>query len=291
MIFEKRIRQSLMILVLGLGACGIVDSETEQSEYAHMVGDLMSGFSDGLVAGGFSALVAKRPVDRSNTVARSILNGSVFQSSQPLSANCSSVALSACATGSGNGIQTRSFSNCGYGGFTFNGDITYKHSGADCVMNPTESVARTPNYTVTGRRGYTLYVYGAAPAQTITRSAVNTYTFSSNEITRSFTDTTGTAVLEFTSKTTTAVTATHNTTTGERTVTGGVIVVNDLTNAETCTFTPTNVKWDSSCSCPVSGFWEASCSGGSAKIKFDGCGAADFTYGDSSTTVGLDHCF
>ena len=279
-----------MILCFGfsLGGCGVSGEDSNQSEYAYMVGDLMSAFDDALVSGG--VLTLAQPARKA--VFSNFLPASIFDkaAAEPLATSCDDVALSTCATGSGNGLQSRSYNGCTNNSLTFSGDVNYIHSGVDCVLSPAESVDRTPNFTVTGRRGYSLYVYGESPAQTITRTGANAYTFSSGAITRAFTDTEGTTVLEFSSQTSSDLTITKSST--GRTVTGGELQVSNLDGTESCALTPTSVKWDTtSCRCPVSGYWSGTCDGGNVKIKFDGCGVAEFTYDDTETTLNLDRCF
>jgi hypothetical protein len=283
----------LLGLILSLSSCGLGGEDSNESEYAYMVGDLMEGFEDALLAGGVVTFSPSISSSMQQPLVDSFLPTSFkINEAEPLATDCEDVALSSCGTGTGFGVQSRNYSNCSYNGLTFGGGVTFRHSGLDCVLSITESLDRTPNFTVTGRRGYSLYVYGTEPAQTITRTGALTYTFESNAITRSFADTEGTTVLEFSSEVSSPITITKSNSTTALTVTGGEIQISNLDGTDTCALEPHSVKWDSSgCRCPVSGYWSGNCTLGAAKVKFNGCGVADFTYDGETTTLNLDRCF
>jgi hypothetical protein len=51
------------------------------------------------------------------------------------------------------------------------------------------------------------------------------------------------------------------------------------------------VSWTSSCNCPSSGSWSGSCSdGNSFSISITGCGSANLTLGEESSSVLFDRC-
>ncbi len=97
-------------------------------------------------------------------------------------------------------------------------------------------------------------------------------------------------LLDFTTTTTAEITVT-GTKRSNRVLDGGELkVVNNRTDAS-CTFTPDNVKWSSTCNCATSGSWSGTCSNGTdVDLEITGCGTGDLTIEGDTFEVKFDHC-
>jgi hypothetical protein len=288
---RKFLRFGILVLATGLSACGaFLSDESDESEFAQHVGDLMASFDEGsgTSTGSFGLVAAVRKQNLPALLSAKVLG---FPEARTLATDCEDVAFSACTLVGADYIRTRDFGGCTTsGGYTVTGDVTLDFSHVGCTMNVGgRSVTRTPNILIEGRRGATLEIYGTSPAQSITVGGG--YTFTSNSIRRVFSTPTDGTILDFTTETTQDIVLTGSTRTA-RAVTSGEITVTNEVSAETCVFTPSNLGWSSDCRCPTSGRWTGTCSvGGSAYVSFDGCGSASFFYGGDSEGVSLDRCY
>ncbi len=286
------------MLLATLIACGEAVEEGDETEFAHMLSDMMASIDEasGESDGEFGALM--RTPRRQSMLSFLPKLQALFER-EPLATNCSAVEFSACSTGASPYVRQRELEDCQNGGFTYTGDVTLKFNTIGCALNIGSIVNRRPNILVEGRRGSNLTISGPEGVETITRTASDTLTYANTGITREFyTELDGT-ILEFIGSTTTDIAIDSRDRT-EREVTAGVIEITNETSEETCTFTPGTsskaVTWQASCRCPVLGQWNGQCSGtskgsGTATVKFNGCGAVDFTYRGETTSMNVDRCF
>ncbi len=189
----------------------------------------------------------------------------------------------------------RDFADCNIGGAVFSGTVTL--SFADGTLDNTctvdsdgDSISRVPDFAISSSQGavYAVTKTGTI-GQRITRTSAGIFAFSNDGIRRTVTYQ-GSALADFTTTTTTDLVVTGAQRNG-RILNGGTIhVVNNLTSAS-CDFSPAAVAWNSSCNCPVSGSWSATCSDGkSGDIEITACGEGTFTLGESSESVVFDRC-
>lgn len=195
---------------------------------------------------------------------------------------------------------TKRFNNCNIGSASLSGDVTLVWSGAgvtSCSISAaTQQVARTPSFTLTGRRGATLTVSKTGAAGQVIKyvsgsGTTRIFEFTNDGIKRKFT-VGATTLLENTTATSAAITITGSDR-SNRVMSGGSLrITNNLTGV-TCDYSPQNVTWTSAnpCNCPTQGSWTGSCSdGASATLSITGCGTASYSQGGSSTTLTFDRC-
>lgn len=295
----------ISFLILSLFSCKKSSESTggspDISEPAQQVGDVMASIDE---AGAGNSSIAYQPNAEMKTFARyekEPLRDFLFRSFAP-----SAVAAS-CATGSSfsscsSNVITRTFNDCTtlLGTVTVSGTVTltWVDGATDntCAMTTSgHSISRSPNFTMTGRRGATLTVSKAATyGQRITRGATaNALTFTNDGIRRQFNG--SLASFDFTTQTTgSGLTITGATRAGRvlSSSGGAALRVTNNNSGAICDFTPTNVTWAATCNCPTSGSWSVSCQdGSSASLSLTGCGTGTYTVGASSESVSFDRCY
>jgi hypothetical protein len=192
-------------------------------------------------------------------------------------------------------VVVRDFQGCTIQGATFTGQITYNFT--DAAVDSTcsiaadgHSVARNPNFTISGSRGGTFTVSKTGTnGQTITRTGAGAFSFANDGIRRvlSFG---GSTLADYTTSTTSAIGVAGATRNGRIASGGALRVLNNLTGVS-CDFAPSAVTWASGCNCATSGTWSATCSNGvSASLSLLSCGSGTFVLGTESTPVTLDQC-
>jgi hypothetical protein len=209
----------------------------------------------------------------------------------------SGIDFTACSSG----VRTRSWGGCTLIGATVEGTVTLTFSQSNCTMSSSgNSVTRTPNMTITGRRGRTLTITtatgGSFQGQRITRGAsAGTFTVEVSKLRRVATDATSTTTLNIESNTGTAMTMTGAIRTGRK-LDGGTLIITDALNSQTYTLTPEAVTWDGTCNCASSGQWTGtvattgSSTTSTITIRITACGSADVTLNGVTTSVTLDRC-
>ena len=284
------------------GCTPILDDVTANSttieETAQQVGDVMASIDE---SGGSSGNLASYQKSFDKMYATYVPSSKLetfFDSLNPtaFAASCSSGTFSSCSSNT----ITRTFGGCTVGSATFSGTVTLVWGGSstNCQMGSNnDTITRTPNFTMTGRRNATLYVTKptGSTGQVMTwtsgsTSATRVYSYANGGINRKFV-LNSTALFDQSTSTTTPLTITSSLR-YNRVLNGGTLrVVNNLTN-NVCTFSPTNVTWGSStCNCPTQGSWTGSCTTtGSITLDITGCGTGKYTEGSDTTTVTFDRC-
>ncbi|MBX9768550.1 MAG: hypothetical protein K2X47_14850 [Bdellovibrionales bacterium] len=283
-------------------------SSTDIQETAQQIGDVMASIdeSSGSSSTGSYATVDLQSTDRmfARVLPSSRMNvlEDAFQDLKESlipkaeAAACGLSTFSSCASN----VITRTFGGCTIGSATLDGTVTLTWNdlavNSTCQMTASShSISRSPNFTITGRRGGTLTVSKTGTnGQVITRGATSSdYSFTNDGIKRVIVYQ-GSTLFDFTTETTAALTITGATRNG-RVLTSaggaGLKVTNNL-NSVSCTYTPTSVTWSSTCTCAVSGSWASTCSDGkSSNLTITGCGTADFTMGTASESLYFDRCY
>jgi len=197
---------------------------------------------------------------------------------------------------------TRTFGGCTMGAATFNGTVNLVWGGgaSTCALSATsQHITRSltgSGITITGRRGATLTTtntgsVGQRLTWTSGSGTSRVFSFTNDGVKRVFTTSGGSTLFDFTTTTGSAITVT-GTTRGNRTMSGGSLVVVNNLNSNSCTFVPSSVSWgSSSCNCPTSGSWSATCTNGdSYTLTINSCTTGTFTSGSTSESVTFDRC-
>ena len=295
MIQFKRIAVLVFFCVFFSACSNTPEGEIEDiEEVAQQLGDVMASIDEfGGDAGTFALLTtgASKNICRKEPKSAFDKIGIFFLPKAQAETCAAANTFSSCS----NNSITRDFAGCTVFGALFNGTVAYTFldAGTDntCLMAATgDSIKRQPNFTVSGRRGATLTVSATGVnGQVLTKAGAAAYTFSSDGIRRLFTAG-GATLFDFTTATTADITVTGNNR-NNRTLTGGVLRITNNLTAVTCDFTPSALNWSSSCNCPTSGSWSATCSDGkSSSLTISGCGDGSFSLGEETTTVTFDRC-
>jgi hypothetical protein len=274
---------------------------TEITETAQQVGDVMASVDE---VGGSAGSIAFFDRSVRNTFARyapSELNENAVAKlflPEAQATTCNGNGFAACSGKS----MTRNFAGCSIGTAVFTGSVVSTWAGTGtttCALNQlTNTITRSPQFTVEGRRGATLTVAKATTTgtgQTLTwasgSGASKVYNLTNDGIRRSFTSNVGAIVYDHTTTITTPIQITGSLRSARVMDTGTVEVKNNITNV-TCSFTPMNVTWGSpTCNCPTQGTWQGSCSNSkSLTLSITGCGTANYTEGTQTDPVTFDRC-
>jgi hypothetical protein len=171
--------------------------------------------------------------------------------------------------------------------------VTLTFSQNACTMAlANDTVTRTADFTLTGRRGGTLTVSSPGGGQTVTRTASG-LTYTVGGMKRVLRDSSGDAIADIETRTLSAITLT-GTTRANRVMTGGQLEIKNLTKGTTLVLTPSNVTWNSAtCNCAVSGSFTGTTSGDEEEeftLTITGCGTATVEAGGDSEDVTFDRC-
>lgn len=264
-------------------------------ETGQQIGDVMAsvdesgGTSDGTIA--FMEGQRKFLAIKEEKLPRNIIRD-VFDLFTPIKSAqavaCKDTTYSSCTSSS----KVRDLAGCTIGSAEFTGSVTLNFSNASCLMSTNgNTVDRTPNFSVTGRRNATLTVSKTGSVgQRLQKTGTSSFSFSNDGIRRVFTAE-GVDLFDFTTTTTSNIAVT-GTSRSDRVMTGGTLRVTNNKTALTCDYSPTNVAWSSSCNCASSGAWSGNCSDGkTSELTITGCGTATLTINDSSENLQFDRCY
>lgn len=273
-------------------------TQLDSEEMAQQIGETMAAVDE---AGGSSGQLAFMKANLKTFARRApeaLEKKGLFSLVNPTAeaATCSSApGFGGCS----NDRIVRNFNNCTIGSATVSGTVTLSYYDADgfndntCSLSTGESVARNPNFTVTGLRGAELAVTKTgAFGQTVGRITSTQYRIDNDGINRKLTFG-GQTVLDVTTtiSSTDPIIVSGTARTG-RVMNGGTITLTDNVSGKTCTMTPSNVTWNGTCNCAISGSWSGSCSNGtSADITITGCGTANATINGEAKSVTFDRCY
>ncbi|MFN7685352.1 MAG: hypothetical protein ACK5QT_08075 [Oligoflexia bacterium] len=274
----------LVLALVSLSACG--RGLDDQEEYAQSVGDVMSSMdeSSGQTGGGFAYFrIPERLKPRSTFF--DVLMPDAY------AASCTLQSFSACASG----VRTRTFGGCTFAGgrVTLSGTVSLTFSDtSSCTMNDTnESVTRTADFTISGRRG-SLTVSAPGGGQTVTRTSSG-FDYSVGGMKRVLKDSDGETIADIETRTLSVIAVTGTTRTN-RVMNGGQLEIKNLTRGTTAVLTPSNLTWSANCNCAVSGSLSGTTSGDESfddfKIEITGCGTATVSSGGASVDVEFDRC-
>lgn len=296
--------QWIWILAFALVMSGCSGSKTERNgnepaieEIGQQMGDVMASIDE---AGGNSGSISWQPSDRDfkKTFAR-LAPGQVDAVPSLFFPAANATSCSA-GTGFGNcsgGLSvTRLYGGCSVGFATFSGSVTLTWSpGNNCSLAATgNTISRSPNFSVTGRRGATLSVtrsgtFGQKLTWLSGSGGAKGFSFQSDGIRRVFASG-GTTLFDYTTTTTTNITVT-GANRSSRIMSGGNLRVTNNLTADVCDYVPSSVTWSSSCNCAVSGTWSGTCTGGkSTTLNITGCGSGTLIVDGESTPVDFDRC-
>lgn len=296
-----------LVLIFMLGCKGAEENTvdgTEVSENAQQIGDVMASIDE--FGGKNSSTIVLFNKSLNQSFARVFPQDSQFNSisqillPQAWAASCTDYS-SFTWTCDGTNKITHAYNGCTvFGSVIFSGSVTYEwiNSGANCLMNGnTSRIRRTPNITVTGRRGATLTITktGSIGQELARGASADDLSFTSDGINRKFTTSANQVLFNHTTKTSTAIALNKAARLGRVITSGGLEVKNNISNV-TCTYSPTNVTWGSgSCNCPTSGSWSGNCNDGNGhnsttSLVITGCGTGTYSEGTETSSVTFDRC-
>ena len=203
-----------------------------------------------------------------------------------------------------NRTTIRNFSGCTIGSSSLRGSVTLKWagSGTGCSLTPpvadSSKITRTPNFTVTSSSGAILTamlapgaVYGHQITYKSGSGSSAVYNFNTDGVRTALVDSAGFTRADLTLSTVSDLVITGSARV-PRVLSGGTLRVYNNLNDVSCDFSPSSVTWAGSCSCPVSGTWNATCSNGpGVTLTLTGCGTATLTSSGISQNLTFDRCY
>jgi hypothetical protein len=287
-----------LFLPLLLISCSNNDSDADaNNENAQQIADSMASIDE---SGGASGEIALQQSNQRifNRLAPQDIQEPFWKKifvSDAIAASC----LSASTFGScDSNTVTHTFDDCTLLLATFSGTVTFTWGGTstDCELQAVgDTITRKPDYSVTGLLGAELTVSQTGTiGQRLTwvsgTDDNKKFEFNNDGVRREFKKSDGTILLDFSTKTNEAISIT-GTKRSNREIDGGVLHVTNNKTDVTCNYTPSNVKWSSTCNCATSGSWSGDCSDGKhAELKITGCGTGDMTMGSDTFSVDFDRC-
>ncbi|WP_409479624.1 hypothetical protein [Pseudobdellovibrio sp. HCB154] len=277
----------------------LTSSTLDSEEMAQQIGETMASIDE---SGGSSGQYAFMKADL-RTFARRAPEALEKQNLMSLIVSKAEAATCSSAPGFGsctNDVIVRNFNNCTIGSATVSGTVTLSFFDADGFNDTTcsmavdgQSITRNPNYTVTGLRNAQLAVTKTGTfGQQILRSDATTFFILNDGINRKLTFA-GQTLIDVTTTISNAqrLTVTGNTRNG-RVLNGGTIVLTDNLSGKICSMSPSNVTWNNTCNCAISGSWSGSCdTGTTADITITGCGTANIDINGESKSITFDRCY
>ena len=202
----------------------------------------------------------------------------------------------------GGALRTRDYASCTVNQGSFDGTVTLSFSASDCTLDSTgKSVSRIPSMTIEGRNGdrtLTVFVVSGSSGATLTRgTSTESYSLGVDGLVRTATRS-GDLVLNQQIDTGSSLPVVGISRQG-RTMNLGSLTVADSLTGDRTELEPSQLVWDSSCTCPISGSWsgETSHSTGATTyviIEMTGCAQALVTRVSSGafteTEVEMDRC-
>lgn len=290
---------ALLLITVALISCKknseTASSGTDIQEYGQQVGDVMASIDE---AGGSTGTISYNEQFAAEKLFARALSPSTFDFSFITGAQAVS-----CFSGStfgscvGGTTLTRTFGGCTVGIVTVTGTVVFVWSNNNnCVLGATgDSITRTPNFTITGRRGATLTVSKSGSiGQRLTwqsGAGINkVFAFSNDGIRRVFSISGGDTFLDFTTHTTSDITVTGTLRTN-RVINGGSLRVTNNISGNICDYAPSNITWSAGCNCATSGNWSGACTDGTnTALVITGCGTAALTVGSRTENITFDRC-
>lgn len=274
---------SASLLLAGVG-CG--RSLQDPDEVAQSASEALASFEEAGQGGAFAMRLDQAPaLLREGTLEKAL--GWVLPEAHAASCFADNP-FSACS----GGVRTRTFSNCTFGRTTLQGSVTLTFSSQACSMLAAgSSITRTADFTVTSRSGsYT--VSSPDGGQRVTRTAGG-FSYSVGGLRRVLQGSAGRTLVDVSTRTTADITVTGNSR-SDRVMNGGTLeITHNLANYTTA-LSPNNVRWNASCTCPVSGTLSGTVTGSNAarnfSVEFTGCGTATVTVDGETEEVELDRC-
>ncbi len=295
---------SLFVALSGCKKNENATTGTDISETSQQIGDAMASVDESGGSGGSLTSLETKSAERafarlmpSSAPAHTKLRS--FTSALVPEAQATTCFAASTFSSCSSNVITRTFNSCTIGSTTLDGTVTLTWN--DTAINSVcaiaadgHSITRSPNFTITGRRGGTLTATKTGTnGQVVTRTASGVFSFTNDGIRRSLAYS-GSTLFDFTTETTAALTITGALRSGRTlTSTGGAAlkVTNNITGV-VCSYVPTDVTWGSTCNCATSGSWSSTCSDGkSSTLILSGCGTGVFTMGPESETVSFDRCY
>lgn len=299
----KKTTLLLILSTLLVYSCKKADTDESYSvdstnETAQQVGDAMASMDES--GGSTSGAVASLEIQSYQKSFARLSAGekskseNIFKTLFPTAeaAACNTVAFSSCSSSQ----KVRAVTGCTTaGGGSMDGNVTLTFAGsgaASCTIpNSTDSVSRSPNYSITGLRGATFSVSATSTGHTLTRVNSTDFNFTNAGIRRTFVTPKGTTLLDVTSATGSAISVV-GTSRNNRTMSGGTLVITNNLTSVACTLVPSSVQWTSACNCPTAGSWAGTCTDSSTfQVAFGSkCGETTVTKDGVATTVTMDRC-
>lgn len=277
----------MILSVVGVAAgCGRFQVD-EAEEVGQTVGDVFASYDEA----GQGAGLAWTPMYRRD-LSRGTLLDRALDLAMPSAqaATCNAVRFAQCVSGT----KSKDLAGCSFGGVDLAGTVELSFSQTDCSLGLAgDTVTRTADFTLTGRRGATLTVSSAGGGQQVTRTDTG-WTYRVLGLHREMSGPLGKKLFDIDTRTTADIGVTGNSR-ANRVVSGGTLEIRHNLAKYTTTLSPSQLVWTATCNCPVSGELTGTVARDDGEVKdasllVTGCGTATVTLGDESKDVVFDRC-
>jgi hypothetical protein len=270
---------------LAVGAC-LKQALDDQEQVGAASGEVMASLDESLDGRATTAFLTPAPL-------RGPLWRRALDALEPSAwaASCLASTFSPCATG----VRTRTFDACTVGPSTLDGTVTltFTRAAVCALATADDAVTRTADFTLTGPYGGTLAVSSPGGGQTLTKTAAG-FSFAVAGMERVLTGPGGRTLFDIATHTAAPFVVTGSSR-ADLVIASGTLVVEHKLAGYTVTLEASNLTWQPTCNCAVSGTLTGQVAGGqlsgkSATVTLKGCGHADVTIGGDTESVTLDRC-
>ncbi len=267
----------------------------ETEEIAQQVGETMAAIDEAGGSSGQFAFMKSQLRTFARVTPNALEKPSLMSLIMP-TAEAATCAVGQTFSGCVSNVVTRNFNNCTIGTATVSGSVTltYYDAGVDntCSMAVApDQVHRNPNFTVSTPSGAVLSVTKTSTwGQSVAKVSSHLFRIDNDGINRKLTFN-GATLIDITTTIPNHITVSGVARAG-RTMNGGEVFTTNNLTGKTCSLVPTNVTWNGSCNCAISGSWSGSCSDGNmATVDITGCGTADITINGEGKSITFDRCY
>jgi hypothetical protein len=274
-------------LVAATGGCRR-QALADQEQVGAATGEVMAGLDESL--DGRAAAAFLTPDELRGPLWRRALDA---LEPSAYAASCFPSTFSACAMG----VRTRQYAQCTLGPSTLDGSVTltFTRSALCTLITAGDAVTRAAAFTLTGPYGGALAVSSPGGGQTLTKTA-DGFSYAVGGMERVLTGPGGRTLFDVTTHTKSPFVVT-GTSRADLVVVSGTLEVTHALAGYTVSLEASNLTWQATCNCAVSGTLTGSVTAGggqlpgkSAVVQIKSCGHADVTIDGDTESVTLDRC-
>jgi hypothetical protein len=279
------VRTAPCLLLLLAGSCRPLSQE-ELTDVAQAVGELLASADEASQGGGFAALWLRRPAALQPGWPERVLRAA--WPTAEAHATCASLPFSPCNVG----LRTRTLDGCYLGWGYLEGAVRLQFDDAACALGGVGAgVTRTAEVSLQGPRAGTFLLDSEGGGVRVERSAEG-FRVTAPGFRRRLLDANGKATSDLRARTLEPLQLRGEGRAG-RTLSGGVLEVEDALSGTTVPLRAQALGWDETCNCARTGTLSGAATGGRGRVTVElaSCGKARvWVDGAEPAEVILDRC-